>query len=83
MQYLQKEIEYMLKKKIIEPSCSEWSSPCVLVSKPAGNYQFCTDFRKLNAVTRAGLYPLPRIEDYIDHVGKVRYVTTLDLVKRY
>ena len=49
--------------------------------KSDGTYQLCTDFRKLNAVTRADLYPLPRIEDFIDHVGKARYVTSLDLSK--
>ena len=38
LQYLRKQIEYMLKNKIIEPSCSEWSSPCVLMPKPDGTY---------------------------------------------
>ena len=41
------------------------------------------DFRKLNAVTRADLYPLPRIADCIDCVGVPRYVTTLHLLKGY
>ena len=71
------------KNKIIKSSCSDWNRPCVLVLKPDGTYQFCTDFRKLNAVTRANSYPLPRIEDCIDCVGKARYVTTLDLLKGY
>ena len=83
LQYLQKEIDYILKNNIIEPSSSEWSSPCVLVPKSDGTFQFCTDFRKLNAVTRADSYPLPRIEDCIDHVGKAKYVTTFDLLKGY
>ena len=36
----------------------------------------CRDFRKLNAVTRANLYSLPRIEDCTDCVGKEKYVTS-------
>ena len=70
LQYLWKEIEYMLTNKIIEPSCSKWSNPCVLVSKTDGTYGFCTDFRKLNAIKRSDSYPLPRMEDCIDCVEK-------------
>ncbi|KAL5010971.1 hypothetical protein ScPMuIL_013276, partial [Solemya velum] len=45
-EHLKKEIQYMLDNDIIEPSRSEWSSPCVLVPKPDKTYRFCTDFRK-------------------------------------
>ena len=73
----------MLENNIIEPSQSEWSSPCILVPKPDGTFRFCTDFRKLNAVTKADSYPLPRVDDCIDHIGKAKYVTTFDLLKGY
>ena len=53
------------------------------MSKSDGTFRFCTDFRKLNAVTRADSYPLPRIEHCIDQVGKAKYVTTFDLLKGY
>ena len=44
LQHLHSEIEYMLENDIIEPSSSDWSSPCILVPKPNGSYRFCTDF---------------------------------------
>ena len=79
-QHLKAEID-MLQNKITEPSCSNWSSPCIFVPKPDGTYRFCTDFRKLNAVTKADSFMLPRIENCIDKIGRAKYVTTLDLLK--
>ena len=82
-QHLKAEIDYILQNKIIESCHSNWSSPCILVPKPGETYCFCTDFRKLNAVTKAGSFPLLRIEDCIDKIGRAKYVTTLDLLKGY
>ena len=76
---LRKEVDYMLQHGIIEPSQSEWSSPCVLVPKPDGSYHFCTDFRKVNAVTKSDSFPLPRVEDCIDSVGHSSYISNFDL----
>ena len=80
---IQKEIDYMLENGIIEYICSDWSSPCVLVPKVNGSFRLCTDFRKLNAITKTDSYPLPRIDDCIDRVGHSRYVSKLDLLKGY
>ena len=55
----------------------------MLVPKPDQSYRFCTDFRKVNALTKADFYPLPRIEDCIDRVGQSRYVSKFDLLKGY
>jgi len=77
------EVEYMLENKIIEPCTSEWSSPCILQPKPGNAWRFCTDFRKVNAVTKTDSFPLPRIEDLIDEVGHANFVTKLDLLKGY
>ena len=83
LQHLTKEVEYMLHNGIIEPSSSEWSSPCVLVPKPDGSYHFCTDFRRLNAVTVTDSHPIPRIDDCIDQIGPAKFVSKLDLLKGY
>ena len=73
----------MLQNNIIEPSSSDWSCPCVLVPKLDGTVHFCTNFRKLNALTKIDSFPLPRIEDCIERIGKARYMTKLDLLKGY
>lgn len=41
------------------------------------------DFRYLNSVSKFDSYPTPRIDDLIDHLGRARWLTTLDLCKGY
>jgi hypothetical protein len=82
-QYLNDEIKYMEEHGIIEKSRSDWSSPCILVPKSDGSYRFCTDFLKVNSVTKSDVYPIPRIEDCIDKVGVAKYVSKFDLLKGY
>lgn len=77
------EIAYMLEHDFIEHSNSSWSSPCILVPKPDGSYRFCTDFRKVNAITKTDSYPISRIEDCIDKIGYAKYVSKFDLLKKY
>ena len=82
-QRLSGQVDYMLQHAIAEPSCSPWSSPCLLATKANGEDRFCMDFRKVNAVTKADCYPLPRMEDCVDHVGSASFVSKLDLLKGY
>ena len=81
--YLEAEIDYLLENDFIEPSQSNWSSPCLLVPKPDGTYRMCTDYRKLNNVTKADTYPIPRIDDCIDKIGTAKYVSKFDLLKGF
>ena len=39
--------------------------------------------RKLNSMTEQDSYPLPRIEDILDHLGNCKYFTTMDLESGY
>ena len=43
----------------------------------------CTDYRKLNQVTVPNAYPIPKIDEMIDDIGRVKYLTTIDLTKGY
>ncbi len=82
-QAIEEEIQQMLKLGVIEPSHSPWSSPIVLVPKPDGTLRFCNDFRRLNEVSEFDGYPMPRVDELLDRLGRARYISTLDLTKGY
>ena len=74
----------MLDNGIVEPSNSEFSSPFVLIRKKDGTVCFCIDYRKLNEKTVTDSYPLPRISEAIDSIGRdSKFFTTLDLAMGY
>lgn len=81
--HLESEIKYMVENNIAKPSYSSWASPCLLVGKSDGSYRFCTDYRKVNNVTKPDSFPLPRMEDCVDSVGSAKYVSKFDLLKGY
>ncbi len=60
-QYMKKEIQYLLDNDFIEPSKSDWSSPCILVPKQDKTFRMCTDYRKVNSVTKTDSFQLPRM----------------------
>ncbi len=80
---MKQETQYLLEHNLAVPSSSPWCSPCLLVPKPDGASRFCTDYRKVNAFTKADSFPIPRMEDCVDCVGNAKFVTKLDLLKGY
>lgn len=81
--YLDAEVKYMLENGIAEPCFSSWSSPSFLVPKTDNTPRFCSDFRKVNNVTKPDSFPLRRMDDCIDQVGSAKFVSKFDLLKGY
>ena len=73
----------MLDQGAIQHSDIPWSSPVVLVKKKVGSARFCIDYRKVNEVTRKDAYPLPQVENTLDTLGGLKYLTTLNLASGY
>lgn len=73
----------MLDHGLVRPSSSCWASPCLLVGKPDGTFRFCTDYQKLNIVTKPDSFPHPRMEDCVDNVGASQFVSKFGLLKGY
>ena len=72
----------MLAQKIIEPSTREWAAPIVLVRKD-GSLRLCVDYWRLNSASLTDAYPMPRIDDMINQLGKAKFITTLDFTQDY
>lgn len=80
---IQKEVEKMLDRDVIQPSESPWSSPVVLVKKKDGSWRFCVDYRRLNKITKKDAYPLPRIDDTLDSLKGAKFFSSIDLYSGY
>ena len=76
-------LEKLQRQGVIRPSSSPWASPIVLVRKKDGSVRFCTDFRKVNAVTKKDAFPIPRTEDCLDAVAGATIFSTFDITSAY
>ena len=80
---LQAQIDDLLAQGHIRPSSSPYGAPVLFVPKKDGRWRMCVDYRALNRQTVKDRYPLPRIDDLLDRLGKARHFTTLDLATGY
>ncbi|GFW04614.1 hypothetical protein TNCV_2226321 [Trichonephila clavipes] len=80
---LKQEIDRLLSEGIIEECESPYASPVVLIPKPNGTFRLCIDYRKLNEITVADTYPLPRMDDLLHQAKLTPFMFTLDLQAGY
>ena len=73
----------MFDKGIIRPSTSPCSSPIVLIPKKDGTSRMCVYFQYLNKNMVKNCYPLPGIDDFLDHLKEEKFFTNLDLRSGY
>ena len=80
---MDKELGKLLANGSIRESFSPWAAPVVMVPKADGEWRFCVDYRRLNAVTKKEAYPLPRIEDLTNAVKGAQWFSTMDLASGF
>jgi len=80
---LKEYIEENLKKGFIRKSKSPAGAPVLFVPKKNGELRLCQDYRELNKITIRDSYPLPLIQDMLEHLGKGKIFSKLDLRSAY
>lgn len=86
---IDKEVEKLLANDIIEPSFSEYNSPILLVPKkslpgnPEKRWRLVIDYRQVNKKLVGDNFPLPRIDEILDQLGRAKYFSCLDLISGF
>jgi transposase InsO family protein len=80
---IKKEIDQQLAAGVLRPSKSPWASPVSVIPKKDGGMRMCGDYRRLNAITIRDNYPIPRINDLLDALEGVQWISTLDAFSGY
>lgn len=84
-EFINNEIQSLLRDGIIQKSCSPYNSPIHVVKKKGmdkegkPNLRMVIDFRKLNEKTIPDRYPIPETSVILANLGKAAFYTTLDL----
>ena len=81
---IESQVKEMLAKGIIEKSNSPYNAPVWVVPKKQDasgkqKWRIVIDFRKLNEQTDLDAYPLPNIDEILDHLGNAKFFSALDL----
>ena len=84
MKEILKQTNDMLTKTVISHSDSPYNAPLWVVLKKRDasekvKRRIVIDFRKLNEKTDQDAYPLPVIDDILDHLGKAKFFSAFDL----
>jgi hypothetical protein len=80
---LKTQLSELEQKGYVRPSSSSWAAPALFVEKKDKSQRLCIDYRALNEMTVKNKYPLPRIDDLFDQLGRSKYFSKIDLRSRY
>jgi hypothetical protein len=83
MAELKTQLQELLDKGYIQPSCSPWGCPAIFVLKKDKIQRLCVDYRPLNAVTVKNKYPLPRIDLLFNQLIGAQVFSKIDFRSGY
>lgn len=80
---INRQVQNLLDNNLIEASSSNFNSPLILVPKKSSDdqkkYRMCVDYRAVNRKLIADKFPLPRIDDILDNLGRAKHFSIIDL----
>ena len=80
---LKKQLAELQEKGFIQPSTSEFASPCLFVKKSDGSLRLVIDYRELNKLLVKDNSSIPLIEDLFIQLQKARFFSKIDLQSGY
>ena len=84
---MHEQVQELFENDIIEDSNSAYNSPLLIVPKKSENekekWRLVVDFRQLNKKIVNDKFPLTRLEDVLDRLGRAKYFSTLDITSSF
>ena len=84
LEFIEIEVERLLKEEIIEPSNSPWRAQVVVTKDENHKKRLAIDYSQtINRFTLLDAFPLPRINDLVNDIAQYRVFSTIDLRSAY
>jgi hypothetical protein len=79
---IETQIKVWFEQEVIKKSISPWSTPVVIAYRN-GKPRFCIDYRKLNAITIADEFPIPRQSEILSSLAGSQVLLSLDALSGF